>query len=52
VVYIQNCSPEEVKLDRDELLSMVENTKGLQARQLNAEYVNLVLQQTAPEATA
>jgi hypothetical protein len=31
---------------------MVENTQGLQVRQLDADYVNLVLQQTAPEATA
>jgi hypothetical protein len=42
----------EVQLDRDELLGMIENTCGLQVRQLNADYVNLVLEQTAPEATA
>jgi hypothetical protein len=52
VVYVQNCSAVEVQLDRDELLGMIENTQGLQVRQLNAEYVNSVLQQTAPEATA
>jgi hypothetical protein len=38
-------------LNQDELLGMVENTNGLQVRQLNAEYMNLELQQTVPEAT-
>ncbi len=42
----------EVKLDGDELLGMIENTHGLQVRQLNVKYANWVLQQTASEATA
>ena len=52
IVYVQNCSTDEVKLEREEIIGMIENMHGLQMRQLNAQYVNTVLEQTAPEATA
>jgi hypothetical protein len=42
LVYVKNCSAVD--------LGMVENSNGLQIRQLNAEYVNLVLKQATPGA--
>ena len=52
MVYVQNCSALAVELNRDELIGHVENGLDLQIRQLNPVYVNTVLEETAPAATA
>ncbi len=51
-MYVQKNLAVKVDLDRAKPFGMVKNMKGVQVRQLNAESLNSVLQQTAPEATA
>ena len=41
-----------MKLEREEVIGIIENMHGRQMRQFTVQYVNTVLEQTAPVATA